>query len=275
VYAHFFVALVLASHVPALLAARRRVALRRWPVAAGIGFLLALPAFDFMLNHDTGQVAWIPELRYEYLRDVLYEVSGESRLALAVGFVSLLGLVYAAVRYPEHAWRYVLVGSWLVVPLLLALGISVFKPMLVDRYLIVGVPALALATAFAVSRLGRWAGTAALIALLAVGLTHVRHWYGSLIEQEWRGAVEYVERVKQPSDQLLVYPNWLAAPVDYYARSSVDTSQTLTGERAWVLTVSDRAPEIEQWVAGSGYEIADRANFVSVDVWVVEKPEAG
>jgi mannosyltransferase len=271
VYAHFFVALVLASHLPALLATRRIVAIRRWAVAGGIAFVLALPALDFMLNHDTGQVAWIPELRYEYVRDVLYEVSGESRLALAVGAAALLVLVYEAVRLPGESWRFVLVASWLLVPLLLALGLSLVKPMLVDRYLIVGVPALALATAYAVSRLGRWAGTVALIGLLAVSLTHVRDWYGSLVEQDWRGAVEYVERENQPADQLFVYPGWLAAPADYYAERPLETDERLAGERAWVLTVSDRAQEVEQWVAESGYEVTDRANFVSVDVWEVER----
>jgi hypothetical protein len=143
--------------------------------------------------------------------------------------------------------------------------------MLVDRYLIVGVPALALATAYAVSRLGRWAGSAALVLLLVVSLTHVRHWYDSLIEQDWRGAVQYVDQQKQPTDQLLAYPSFLLAPVDYYAGGPVDTGENLTTDTAWVLTVADRAPEIEDLAARSGYQVADRSNFVSVEAWKLEK----
>ena len=47
VYAHFFVGLVLASHVPAVATVRNRATVRRWAAAAGIGFVIALPAFNF------------------------------------------------------------------------------------------------------------------------------------------------------------------------------------------------------------------------------------
>ena len=274
VYAHFFVALVLASHVVALAFVRRPAIIKRWAAAAGIAFVVALPALNFTLNHDTGQVSWIPELSTAYLRDVLYETSGESRLAIAVGAVALLTLAFAAGRAVRDSWRYVLVGSWLVVPLVLAMGISYFKPMIVDRYLIVSVPALALATAFAAYRLGNRLGTAVLAVLLFVSLTHVRDWYGSLIEQDWRGAVSHVERQKQPDEQLLAYPSFLAAPVDYYTQEPVDTSDTLTSDRAWIVTVTDRAAEIEAMLAEAGYRAAERSNFVSVEVWRVEKPPA-
>jgi mannosyltransferase len=271
VYSHFFVALVLASHVPALLVTRRAGVQRRWAVAAGIAFVIALPALNFVLNHDAGQVSWIPELDYDYVDDVVYQLSGESRLALAVGAAGLLALCFDGVRIPSQSWRHLLVGSWLVVPLGLALVISHFKPMLVDRYLIVCIPALALAMSYAVSRLGRWAGSAALICLLFVAMSHVRDWYGSLIAEDWRGAVQYVEREKAPTHQLLVYPGFLAAPVDYYATGPIDTGERFTTDPAWIITVADRAPEIEEWVTRSGYEIADRANFINVDVWRVEK----
>ena len=271
VYSHFFVALVLASHVPAVLVTRRAGVQRRWAVAAGIAFVIALPALNFVLNHDAGQVSWIPELDYDYVADVVYQLSGASRLALAVGAAGLLALCFDGVRIPSQSWRYVLVGSWLVVPLGLALVISYFKPMLVDRYLIVCIPALALAMSYAVSRLGRWAGSAALICLLFVAMSHVRDWYGSLIAEDWRGAVQYVEKEKAPTHQLLVYPGVLAAPVDYYATGPIDTGERFTTDPAWIITVADRAPEIEEWVARSGYEIADRANFINVDVWRVEK----
>jgi mannosyltransferase len=272
VYAHFFVALVLASHVPPVVASpRRTLAVRRWAVAAAIGLLISLPALDFVLNHDTGQVSWIPELRYAYVEEVVHAISGESWALLAVGAAGLCALVYGAARHVADSWRYVLVASWLVVPLLLACAISVFKPMLLDRYLIVAVPALALASAYAVSRLGRRPGAVALVALVAVGLVHVRDWYGSFIEQDWRGAVEHAERRRAPSEQLLVYPGWLYAPVTYYADDPPDTSEELSSDRAWVVSLADRAGEIEAWAAGSGYDVAARSSFVSVETWRLEK----
>jgi mannosyltransferase len=274
VYAHFFVALVLASHVPALVVARRAVAVRRWAVASAIGLVIALPALDFAVNHDTGQVSWIPELEYDYVEEVLHTISGESWALLAVGAIGLCALVYGATRYAVDAWRYVLVASWLSVPILLALAISVFKPMLLDRYLLVILPALALASAYAVSRLGRRAGAVVLLALVVISLSHVRDWYGSFIEQDWRGAVEHAERERQPSEQLLVYPGWLYAPVTYYSEEPPDTSEVLTTDRAWVVSLTDRAAEIEAWVSGSGYDVAERTSFVSVETWRVERRES-
>jgi mannosyltransferase len=271
VYAHFFIALVLASHAAAVVVVPRADVLRRWAGAAALSFVIALPALDFVVNHDTGQSDWIPELSWPYLKDVVHELSGESRFALVLGAVGLVALVVAAVRQPRESWRYVLVASWLTVPLLLTLAISYVKPSLVDRFLIVAVPALALASAYAISRLGRWAGTAALVVAVAIALTHVRDWYGSLVEQDWRGAVQYVEREKQPQDQVFVHPHWLAPSVDYYTESPADTGQ-LSAERAWVISLTDRTADVEQLAAESQYRIAGSVNFVSVQVWRVENP---
>ena len=277
VYAHFFVALVLASHVPALVVnSRSRVVLLRWAVAAGTALAIALPALNFVLNHDTGQVAWIPQPEYDYIRDVLHEVSGESRLAFLVGAASLVVLIFSGIGGSRLSWQPILVGSWLVVPFAVTLAISSFKPMLLDRYLIVSVPALALAIAYAVSRLGRWPGVVALAILLAVALTHVRHWYGSFVEQDWRGAVGYVEQQKLPDEKVFVHPGWLGDPVSYYASSQPDTSDSLAGDRAWVVTLADRAPAVEEWVAASGYEVNERQSaFAGVGIWRVEKRKSG
>jgi mannosyltransferase len=275
VYAHFFVALVLASHVPALCISPRVVALWKVAVGACLGLAIALPALDFSLNHDTGQVAWIPTLEFEYVRDVVHEVSGDSWFLFIFGALALVLLLAHAVGRRTDAWRYVLVASWLVVPVALAIAISYFKPMLVDRYLIVSVPALALAVAYAISRLGRLAGTVMLIILVVVALTHVRDWYGSPVEQDWRGAVNQVERDKLPDEQLLVYPGWLADPAIYYAGAAVDTSEVLATDRAWAITLTERAQEIEQWAADGGYEIADRTDFGNIGVWRLQRPNAG
>jgi mannosyltransferase len=269
VYSHFFVALVLVSHAAAVVVVPRANLVRRFASAAGIAFAIALPALDFVVNHDTGQAEWHLPVDWPYLKDVLYELGGESRFALALGGAGLVALVAAASGRAQQSWRYVLVASWLTLPLLLTLAVSYWKPMLVDRFLIVSLPALALASAFAISRLGRWAGAAALVVALAIAVTHVRDWYGSLVEQDWRGAVEYVESEKKPDEHMLVHPHWLAPPVEYYAEAPPET-ETLSGQRAWVISLTERAGEIEQLAADSQYRIAGSRNFVSVHVWEVE-----
>jgi mannosyltransferase len=272
IYAHFFVGLVVASHVVALVCTWRRVVVTYWAIAAGLALLIALPGVDFVLYHDSGQVSWIPSLTYDHVRSTVHQAAGGSWWPLpAVGAVGLVLLVVEAVRRRSLAWRYVLVASWLVVPVVLAIAISYFKPLLVERYLIVSVPALALAAAYALSRLGPRIGTVALAVVLAASLTHVRDWYRAPYPEDWRGAVQYVDRTKQPDEQLLVYPGWLSAPVVHYTSSNVDTSETPTAERAWVVTYVDRVGEAQGWLDEAGYSVEKTLNFGQVYVLQLAK----
>jgi len=156
-----------------------------------------------------------------------------------------------------------------------AVAISYFKPMLVDRYLIVTAPALALAASYAIARLGRLAGAAALVVLVAVGLVHVRDWYHSPIPEDWRGAVAHATVVGHPGEQILVYPSFMGDPAVYYARSSIDLSERLSDDRAQVIAISQDAPAVEQWVSSGGYRIIDRTRFGSIDVWRVARTGSG
>ena len=134
-----------------------------------------------------------------------------------------------------------------------------------------GMRALAIATAYLLSRLGPRAGTASLAIAVAIALTHVDHWYESLVEQDWRGAVAYVEARKQPGEPLVVHPDWLSPSVEFYAAEE-PARGSLSGSQAWVVSLAERAPEVEQLAADSKYAIAESRNFVSVQVWRVVKP---
>jgi mannosyltransferase len=274
VYAHFFVGLVLASHVPAVATAGDRNTVRRWAAAAGIGVVIALPAFNFALRHDTGQVSWIPAVTYDYLRSSIHALSGKSWLLLGAGVAGVLALVFAATSGRRDSWRYVLVASWLVVPVVLTLVLSYYKPMLVDRYLIVSVPALALASSYAISKLGRIAGTVALVILVLIGLAHVRDWYRSPVAEDWRGAVAYAVR-GHPREQVLVYPGWMGDPAVYYAGSAVDLSERLAGNRARVIALVDDDQAVQEWLSSAGYGIVDRTSFGGIVVWRVSRARAG
>lgn len=275
VYAHFFVGLVAVSQVLPLVVLWRRTAAVYWAIAAGLALLVALPAADFVLYHDTGQVSWIQALSYQDVRAAVHQASGGSWLFPAIGAVGLVLLVVGALRRRTVAWRYLLVASWLVVPLVLAIAVSFFKPMIVDRYLIVSLPALALAVAYALSRLGPRLASLALVVVLVAGLTRVRDWYRAPYGEDWRGAVQYVERAKRPGDQLLAYPGWLGPPVDYYAGSSVDTSEEPKADRAWVVTFFDRVAEAQSWAADAGYGVTDARDFGQIhDLLLTKRGDA-
>ncbi len=273
IYAHFFVGLVVASHVVVLVVLWQRRAAEMWAMAVGLILLIALPAFDFVLYHDTGQVDWIQDLTYEHVRSAVHQAAGGSWLLPAIAAVGLALLVIEALLRRRFGWHYALVASWLVVPLTLAIAISYFKPILVERNLIVSLPALSLAAAYALSRLGARAGSLALVIVVAAGLTNVRDWYRAPYGQDWRGAVHYVERTKRSDDQLLPYPGWLAAPVTYYASSEVDTSEVPVADRAWVVTNVDGVAEAESWAAEAGYSVASRRTFGEISIFLLTRAD--
>lgn len=276
VYAHFFVGLVVVSQMLALLVLWRRHAAVGWALAMGLALLIALPAADFMLYHDTGQVSWIQALSFQDVRAAVHQASGGSWWPLPVigivGFALLLG---GALLRRSDAWHYVLVASWLVVPLAIAAGISYFKPIIVDRYLIVSLPALALAAAYALSRLGPRLASVALVLLTVVSLMHVRDWYRAPYGEDWRSGVLYVEQTKRPGDQLLAYPGWLSAPVAYYANSPVDTSEQPTADRVWVVTFNDRVSEAQNWAAEAGYTAWNERVFGEIHDLLLTRRDIG
>lgn len=271
IYAHFFVGLVVAGHVLALIVLWQRRAAEMWAISAGLTLLIALPAFDFVLYHDAGQVDWIQDVSYQVVRSAVHQAAGGSWLLPAIAAVGLVLLVVEALRRRSFAWRYALVASWLVVPLMLASAISYFKPILVERNLIVSLPALSLAAAYALSRLGRRAGSLALVIVVAAGLTSIRDWYREPYGEDWRSAVHHVEQARRSSDQLLTYPWWLERPVGYYANSKVDTSETLLADRAWVVTYYDRVAEAENWADKAGYSVASRRTFGQISVFLLAR----
>jgi hypothetical protein len=103
------------------------------------------------------------------------------------------------------SWRWSVVFSWLLVPYAISLTYSVtFEPAYLDRFLLVSLPALVLVVALGLRRLPKLWATTATIAIVAISLVGVAHWYREPTQTDWRGAVAFVLQRSTPADGIVI-----------------------------------------------------------------------
>ncbi len=107
--------------------------------------------------------------------------------------------------------RMLMIGAWLIVPVLLLYAVSLIKPLFVDRYVIWIAPAFALIFALGVQVIrhsgGRWAMILALAVVTYIGAFWV--WTGwqqthTPNKTELRQAIQHVAAQRQPDDLLIL-----------------------------------------------------------------------
>jgi hypothetical protein len=160
----------------------------------------------------------------------------------------LAGLVYAARERTLDRVNFY--WFWLIVaPLLLGFVVSLFRPLYVDRYFVVFLPAMLILMIVGWSRLPRrsWiAVPAVLVMLTGVANIAVTLNAGEDEKEDWRAAAQYVEDQRLPDDGLLVespiellaFRRYLDREIDYGwllgEDSLVDQYET-TVTRLWAI----------------------------------------
>jgi mannosyltransferase len=233
VYVHFFAGLVIAAHAVAVALARPRARARDVVVAALIICAGAIPALWFVATREEDQISWIAPLSLGGIKQVILEASGSNALLLVLG-VAGAAVLWRAPGGVSRSTRALIVG-WAAIPLVLAILVSAAKPLLVPRYFIVAVPALALLAAVAIAAIRqRTLAYAALAATLAVGGYRVLDWYRDPSIEGWRDAVAYVEIRRGPNDDVYVHPAGRDEAYRYYAGRAASVSPP-TAQAIWVL----------------------------------------
>ena len=236
-YAHFFAALVLLSQVVvSLLFPDRRRSLRFTFVNMVVVSLLASPLVAFVLGGDRGQVDWIAKLSERQVRGALLDLSGmpSTTAMLVLGATIVVGFSLAVWKPPEpsfprseradaafhsRGWRLAFVALWVVLPFVGAVLISLVKPLLIPRYLLVTLPGLAIATGVAVSGFRfRLLAAAATIVLVILAIVQVRAWQDSSgPEEDYANKTRYVLENAEPTDGIAFYAPTIIRPFGYYA----------------------------------------------------------
>jgi hypothetical protein len=198
-YVHYFVALVVAAH-GLWLVATRQVPSWRGVAAAGVPILIAAAPIPLTIAEFGSAQKWIPPLTAALMGTVFTELAGGLPVLLAL---TALGVVAVVLRPRDvNLW---LVVACILIPIVLAAAISVFKPLFVGRYLIVVLPLVAVLAACGIvalpSRLLRATTALALAGLLLVALPSA---YADLYQQHWRAAGQWMATQTQASDRMIV-----------------------------------------------------------------------
>jgi mannosyltransferase len=242
-------------------------------LAGVVVMLLGVPWAAQIALRSTGQgveMNWLKFPSADVAARAFLDVSGAAGLGFLVAGLGLVLLVRRG-QTSIAAW----LGTWALAPFVLALAISVVRPIYLDRYLLVASPAFALLAAVAIVRLAppwRAAVLAAVVVASGVGLVR---WYGTGDRGNWRGedwrdAVATV-RARQGDAAIVVAP-WQASPAaTYYGAKVVSASRASS---IWVLTWSetkqDLTPVERRGIGLAGHRRVEKLQFgsrVTAQLW--------
>ena len=161
--ASLFALLLVAAHAVTLLVTRNRARLLPFLAAAAAAVAVLAPLIVLGYRQDRA-LGWISAPGLRALGSLFEHAAGSRQLIPLVAVLATCGVV-ASLRPGRRRELSVATVAlpWLVLPPLILLGVSLIRPVYVERYVIFGQPALAL--------------------LCAAGLT----WLGSLIAGPARG----------------------------------------------------------------------------------------
>lgn len=261
-----------------LVSQRRERILPHGLVAAVVIMVLGVPWAAQIAMRSTGEgvaMNWLTFPTPEVIARALLDVSGAAGLGVLLALGGLW-LLHRAGDVDRAAW----LATWAFTPFVVALLISIARPIFLDRYLIVASPAFALLAAVALVGVGRRARVmlaTALVAAVGVGLWQ---WYstdeGNWRGEDWRSAVGTVLERRADADAIVVVP-WAAhAAAEYYGARPVDVS---TADSLWVLVWSETRPrdvlDAERRALGFGDHVrVEKLQFgrrLSAQLWVRER----
>ena len=244
--------LVVPAHV-VYIAQRRERFLPHGLLAAVIASAIAVPWAATIAMRSTGAgvgMNWLTAPSPATVAHAVLDVSGIAGLGVVFGVAGLFVLTRRLQRPDLAVW----LATWAFAPFVLALLPSAFRPIFLDRFLILAAPAFALLAAVAVTGVGRRVGAAALVAAVAATSLGLVEWYGTSDRgnwrgEDWRGAVAYV-RGRTDGD-VVVVPWWANVAASYYGAKVAGTS---TADSVWVLSFSDdgEIPASERTPLGFG-----------------------
>jgi mannosyltransferase len=239
-----------------------RIGLGRWIVLQALLLAIFIPGLVllagwFLLSQGQEYRSWLePPSLWSVFAD-LVEYSGSAQLLVLLLAFSLLAAV-GLVRSGVSGKLYLLL-LWLLVPLALPIGISIFStPMFHNRYAIVATPALYLLAAKGVEvasgafsgafsgKFARfssasivWLAAAAVLILVSIGglwgylrTVHDSGYFNTLNKAQAREVAQYVDAHAQPDDLVLLYPGYNTFVFDHYSERTDIKTEPLVSDDA-------------------------------------------
>jgi mannosyltransferase len=271
-YLHFFVALLIGAEVLAIVVGWRRGCQGG---RKGVWLLLGLALAELPLGRWELPVLWqglatsyAPLAPGQVLAVLLAKFSlglqpPTPAATIAFAFLLLAGLGLPLAGSPGSGR--IVVAGWLVVPLALALLLSLRVQLFLDRYLIFLLPAYLLALGRGLLAVGERSRLAAAALVGALTLFWWRAaWSPPLVKQDFKDAVAYVDRHAGADDTLVFVPAWERQYFDYYRPrpyrwiAPAEVDQDGLASAVGVVRPNLRAPGSTLWLVSVEPQYGDR-----------------
>ena len=233
VYAQFYAVLVVGAHSVWMLWRNRTQPSTDATREMNVEFRRALirfsalttPIWVFIILTGAGPLRWLERPGIGSIREFMSALTGNAGWLLTLPYVVMMILAAAGRRkiLPVGALpgavQFAL--SWLLLPIVVTLAVSVIHPVFLPRYLIVCLPALVLLAGAGVMQLPNLAASAVLIGMTALSMQGTASYYGrdfDLLREDWRDASAYVLDHQQSGDAILFHANQGRMPFEYYAQ---------------------------------------------------------
>jgi mannosyltransferase len=252
VYANLFAVLVVPAHLVSLVVRRPRPPLRPLVAAYALLALAVSPLLLVAARADNLQRAFVERPTLGSVEPMFLSLTGggvatrSSRLLLLAYFLACVLALIAGVRTvlrdrgaAGRGWGFVLIVSWLVVPVVLSFGWSlVASPVFLPRYLIASLPALSVLAALGIQSVGPgWGRLVAFAVVVGLALPPLSSYHEATFKegQDWRSAVTFVAAHDAPGDGIIFLSRYGRRPFSYYLRHTPDASilEPIYPSRPW------------------------------------------
>jgi mannosyltransferase len=226
---------LLVVHAVGAVSASPRPPWSRLALAASIVAVALVPMASSAFRMAGGAVPWVPGVSFDWVATQLLALGGgevssgpDSQIRAVVAAAALglagAGAVVATGLVPGHrrTWASGFILLWLLGPIVISIVVSLAKPILVARYLMGMLPALAISGALAIEAIprARWRA-AALVGALAIAAVGVVAYYHDPERPDWRGVTAFMASKSSRDDRWLADPTWSWRPVTFYVERDV------------------------------------------------------
>jgi mannosyltransferase len=222
VYAHFFAALVFASQVACLVFTNLNGARKReFARAVGGYFILISPLIVIAARMTQDPLSWVPPLSRRTLVQFATDFFNGGTLQIVLALTLLLiATLLMFISRGEQRWAIATAVLGTFLPIAITIVVSIVKPTLVSRYLVVALPSLAIALSIPLVRLPRPAAVAGASIILLLGLPLLRTYEREPAPNDFRNAVAYIAQRAQPGDGMFIWEPLARPAVEYYGSKS-------------------------------------------------------
>ncbi len=299
-YCHYFGLFVPAAQAISLAALPDgRRPWKQLVLAGSIVALAAVPVLWMIHIQDIGHITWVerPSLLELYHFGVYLAAGGGKivgalllllDLILLALFLRTLKALWRDRAHDLRCWCYLLVASCLFTPVIIALAVSIVRPIFYHRFLVIGLPAWVLMTAVGAEGIrGRAWRTAAMVGVCVLSPASAITSY-SRVHEDWRGVTRYLIAEARPEDRVLYYRgegyfavenyrNWLPRgsaprPQGIAVRAGNDDweKQINGARRVWLVlyrvTLDDPETRTIEATLRNGYSVEREVPFRAVTV---------